>query len=101
MIHPSGMFWRPRGSGRRPESVYEVPNYFFFFQIRQAVPGGLAWAQNCCCARLAQFFIAKKMYSSSYNVFTCIPPFYVGQGSWEWVDGTQMTLYLFLILDNH
>ena len=73
----------------------------FVFQIRQAVPGGLAWAQNCCCARLAQFFIAKKMYSSSYNVFTCIPPFYVGQGSWEWVDGTQMTLYLFLILDNH
>jgi len=26
MIHPSRMFWHPRGTGRRLESLYAVPN---------------------------------------------------------------------------
>src|SRR6266568_4485925 len=87
MIHPSGMFWCPRGSGRRPESVYEVPDYFFFFQIRQAVQGGLAQARFCCWACWARFFLGKKLYYISYNTFTCIPVVFVsrglGMGGWN------------------
>ena len=33
MIHPSGMFWRPRGSGRRLDSVYAVPNLKIMSQL--------------------------------------------------------------------
>ena len=50
----------------------------FFFQIRQAVPGGLA---------RAQFFLGKKLYYISYNTFTCIPVVFVsrglGMGGWN------------------
>ena len=41
MIHPSGMFWHPRGSGRRPESVYEVTDYFFFSKLGKWCQVGL------------------------------------------------------------
>jgi hypothetical protein len=34
------------------------------FPIRQAVPLGLARAQNCCWARWARFFIEKNVYCS-------------------------------------
>ncbi len=61
MIHPSGMFWHPRGSGRRPESIYEVPDYFFFSKLGKRCQVGLlglgfavglvglgfSWEKNC------------------------------------------------------
>ena len=39
------------------------------FPIRQAVPGGLAWARFCSWARWAQFSIEKIVQSSRYNTF--------------------------------
>ena len=44
MINPSGMFWRPRGSRRRLQSIYTVAKLINFFPIRQVVQVGLAWA---------------------------------------------------------
>ncbi len=41
MIHPSGMFWCPRGSGRRPESIYEVTDYFCFSKLGKRCQVGL------------------------------------------------------------
>jgi hypothetical protein len=57
------------------------------FSIRQAVPLGLAWAQNCCWAHWARFFIEKKLYISKYNKYTSILPISGAQGGWEWMDG--------------
>jgi hypothetical protein len=42
------------------------------FPIRQAVPLGLAQAQNCCWARWARFFIEKNVYCSKYSIFVYI-----------------------------
>jgi len=59
----------------------------FFFQIRQAVPGGLAWARFCCWACWARFFLGKKLYYINYSTFTCIPAVFVsrglGMGGWN------------------
>jgi len=41
MIHPSGMFWCSRGSGRRLESVYKVPDLWSFPQLGKRCQMGL------------------------------------------------------------
>jgi hypothetical protein len=46
------------------------------FPIRQAVPLGLARAQNCCWAHWARFFKYKKVYCSKYSIFVSILSFF-------------------------
>ena len=41
MIHLSGMFWRPRESGRRRDNVYGVTDYFCFSQLGKRCQWGL------------------------------------------------------------
>ena len=41
MIHPSGMFWRSRGSGRRRESIYGVTDYLAASQLGKRCQLGL------------------------------------------------------------
>ena len=65
------------GGGRRAFMRCQIT---FFFQIRQAVPGGLARAWFCCWACWARFFLEKKLYYISYNTFTCIPVVFVSRG---------------------
>jgi len=91
MINPSGMFWRPRGSGRRLQSIYTVAKLINFFPIRQAVPAGLAWARFCSWARWARFFIEKKMYCSKYSISTYILLFSKCLRGREWVGSVWMT----------
>lgn len=59
------------------------------FPIRYVLPVGPARVGFHCWARLARFFIAKKVYYSIYNAFTHIPSFSVGYGRGGWVDGIQ------------
>ena len=88
MINPSGMFWRPRGSRRRLQSIYTVAKLINFFPIRQVVPGGLTWALFCSWACWAQFFIEKNVYCSKYSIFTYNLVLSKCVGRQEWVDGT-------------
>src|SRR6266567_8018780 len=74
------------GQGRAGEETtmrFRSPS----FQIRQAVPGGLARAWFCCWACWAWFFLGKKLYYINYNTFTCIPVVFVsrglGMGGWN------------------
>ena len=41
MIHPSGMFWRPRESVRRRDNVYGVTDYFCFSKLGKRCQMGL------------------------------------------------------------
>ena len=40
-MHPSGMFWRSRGCGRRRDSVSTVPNLFRCSQLGKRCQLGL------------------------------------------------------------
>jgi hypothetical protein len=77
----------PQGEQERALNRLRMCSRSPAFPIRQAVPVGLAWARFCCWARWAQFFIAKNMYYSRYNMYTCILPFSMAQWRPEWVDG--------------
>jgi hypothetical protein len=61
-----------------------------YVRIRQAVPVGLAWARFCSWARWARFFIGKKVYYSSYHIFTYNVLFYKPLGRRERVDGMDV-----------
>ena len=87
MIHPSGMFWHARGSGRRLQEHIDSPRLINFFPIRQAVPDGLARAWFCSWARWAPFFMKKNTYYKKYNTFVSILPFFSSQRREEWMDG--------------
>src|SRR6266567_8608854 len=100
------VFAPQRGRGRAGEETtmrFRSPS----FQIRQAVPGGLARAQFCCWACWAWFFLGKKVYYISYNTFTCIPVVYVtrglGMGGWnsKSLDHTPIGKHISIILSQH
>jgi len=58
-----------------------------YVPIRQVVPVGLAWARFCSWARCGWFFTEKKVYYSSYHIFTYNVLFYKLLGRQERVDG--------------
>jgi hypothetical protein len=69
------------------------------FLIRQVVPVGLGWAQFCCWARWAWFFMVENMYITNYIVFTHNLIIFMHRGKREWVDGSGwvwMTLLSYL-----
>jgi len=58
-----------------------------YVPIRQVVPVGLAWARFCSWACCGWFFTEKKVYYSSYHIFTYNVLFYKLLGRRERVDG--------------
>ena len=73
------------GGGRR---AFGNASQMSVFQIRQAVPVGLA-ARFCSWARWGRFFIEKKVYYSSYHIFMHNVLFYKPLGRRERMDGVE------------
>jgi len=73
-----GCFSAPGGAGGARKAFGNV-SQMSVFQIRQAVPVGLA-AQFCSWAHWGRFFIEKKVYCSRYNLFTYNVLFYKSLG---------------------
>jgi len=79
------MFWHPRGTGGDGRG-FDNASQMSVFSIRQVVPVGLpAWF--CSWAYWAWFFIDKKVYYSSYHIFTHNVLFYKPLGRRERMDG--------------
>ena len=79
----------PEGErGEAAEHVYG-PILINFFPIRQVVPGGLAQARFCSCARCVPFFMEKIVYCSKYSILTYILLFFkcLGENGWMAQDG--------------
>ena len=65
------------------------------FQIRQAISVGLAQAVFCSCTRCTHLFTEKKVYYSTYSVFTSILNLSSGQGKGERMDGVGWLWMMF------
>jgi len=72
-----------------------------YVPIRQVVPVGLAWAGFCSWAHCGWFFTEKKVYYSSYHIFTYNVLFYklldrrerVDGIGWVWMSLSQLGRY--------
>jgi len=100
-LHSSGMFWRPRRSGRR---LFIQCQICPVFPIRQAVPVGLARARFLLLGSLGSVFHRQKtVYWQIQYIYIYYTPFCgsreAGMGGWHWMDSDDVPSD-YLTLDN-